>query len=142
MRKVHPVSEAFFSHSRLVRAIRRLLRSEEGHNHLGGVNHAARISMVVGIRIFSIVGGLGFVGDLIRGYGLWRLLKLVLHQLRMLRMLEGVMVRLKNWWRIFAGFMLKVRGIGLILCFQDIRVQIEGGLGRMQGRIVPGRRLR
>lgn len=69
-RKVHPVSEVFFSHIRLVRAIKRLFKSEEGHSHLGGVSHVASISMVVGIRIFNIVGDLSFVGGLIHGCGL------------------------------------------------------------------------
>lgn len=40
-----------------------------GHNHLGGVNQAVGTSIRVGMRIFSIVGGLGFVSGLSRAYG-------------------------------------------------------------------------
>jgi hypothetical protein len=40
-----------------------------GHSHFAGVSQAVGTSISVGIRIFSIVGGLGFVGDRSRGFG-------------------------------------------------------------------------
>lgn len=57
LRKVHPVSEMFFSQVRLIVAINRLWKRLAGHNHLWGTNHAVGIINRVGMRIFSIVGG-------------------------------------------------------------------------------------
>lgn len=44
-----------------------------GHSHLAGVNQAVGTSIRVGMRIFSIVGDLGFVGGLFRVFGQWQL---------------------------------------------------------------------
>lgn len=51
------MSNRFFSQVKLMRAIIRLCISEVGHNHLAGVSQAVGISIIVGIRIFSIVRG-------------------------------------------------------------------------------------
>lgn len=42
------------------------------HSHFGEVVQIVGNSMIVGIRIFSIVGGLGLVGGLFHGFGLWQ----------------------------------------------------------------------
>lgn len=67
-----------------------------GQSHFGGVNHVVKISMVVGMRIFSIVGGLSFAGDLSRGYGLWPPLGRDRLLLRRLRRREEVRVRMRS----------------------------------------------
>lgn len=47
----------------------KLWAMEVGHSHLGGVNQIVGTSIIVGIRIFSIVGGLGFGVGLCRVFG-------------------------------------------------------------------------
>lgn len=39
-----------------------------GHSHLAGANQVVGMSIRVGMRIFSIVGGLGFGGDQSHGF--------------------------------------------------------------------------
>lgn len=56
---------------RLARAIIRLWSKAVGHSHLVGDNQMVGMSIRVGIKIFSIVGGLSFVNDLNRGFGQW-----------------------------------------------------------------------
>lgn len=53
----HPVSEAFFSQKRLIRAIRRLWVREVVQSHFLGVNQTVGNSISVGIRTFNIVEG-------------------------------------------------------------------------------------
>lgn len=62
MRKSQPVSDELFSHSKLARAIRRLCIREVGHSHLAEASQIVGNSIIVGMRIFNIGGGLGFVG--------------------------------------------------------------------------------
>lgn len=73
MRKDHPVSDVFFNHERLAKAIKRLWSRVVGHNHLVGVIQAVGISIIVGIRIFSIGGGSGLVGGRSREFVQWLL---------------------------------------------------------------------
>lgn len=73
LRKDHPVSDEFFSHDRLMSAINRLWSRVVGHSHLVGVNQAVGISIIVGMRIFSIGGDLGLVGDRSRAFVRWLL---------------------------------------------------------------------
>lgn len=73
MRKDHPVSDVFFSHERLARAINRLWSRVVGHNHLVGAIQAVGTSIIVGIRIFSIGEGLGLVSDQSHGFVQWLL---------------------------------------------------------------------
>lgn len=67
-REVQPVSDIFLSQVRLASAIVRLWRRVVGHSHLAGVIQAVGMSIMVGIKIFNIGGGLGFVGGQYRGY--------------------------------------------------------------------------
>lgn len=64
VRQDQPVSDVFFSQVRLASAMTRLWERVVGHNHLAGVSQAVGRSIRVGIRIFSIVRGLRFEGDL------------------------------------------------------------------------------
>lgn len=75
------MSVVLFSHVMLIRAINMLWVRVVGHNHLLDVNHIVGRRNKVGIRIFSIVEGLGLVCGLSRGYGLWLLVGPVLHSL-------------------------------------------------------------
>lgn len=50
-----------------------LLAREVVHSHLAGVNQANGMSITVGIRIFSIAGGLSFVGGQYRVFEKLRL---------------------------------------------------------------------
>lgn len=93
LRQDQPVSEALFSQTRLIKATVRLWRRVAGHSHLAGVNQAVGRIMRVGIRIFSIVGGLGFGDDRSRGSGRWPLVGQVLRLLRRLKM------QVKAWGR-------------------------------------------
>lgn len=56
LRNVQPVSEGHFIHCRLKKAIIRLWARADGHSHLGGANQIVGISIIVGMRIFSIGG--------------------------------------------------------------------------------------
>lgn len=84
-KKDHPVSDRFFSQVRLINAIIRLWRRVEGHSHLVGTMQAVGISIRVGMRTFSIVGGLDFVSGQCRGFEQWLLVGQVLRLLRRLR---------------------------------------------------------
>ena len=68
-----PVSASFFIQVRLNVAITRLFSRAEDHNHLAGISQVVGISIIVGRRIFSIVGGLVFVSGHFRGFGRWQL---------------------------------------------------------------------
>lgn len=70
LRAVHPVSVVLLSQVRLAKAINMLWVRVVGHSHLLEVNHVVGRRKRVGIRIFSIVGDLGFVGGLSRAFGL------------------------------------------------------------------------
>lgn len=63
LEEAHPVSDVHFSQVRLIRAIKRLCVVVVVHSHLGEVSQIVGNSMIVGISTFSIVEGLGFVGD-------------------------------------------------------------------------------
>lgn len=63
------MSHGFFIQNRLSVAISRLFAVASCQNHLVGDIHVAGISIIVGIRIFSIVAGLGSGGGLCRGFG-------------------------------------------------------------------------
>jgi len=65
-----PVSEAWNSQWRLIKAIMSPWVRDEGHSHFGGVSQIVGNSISVGRRIFSIVRGLGFVGGQCRVFGL------------------------------------------------------------------------
>lgn len=73
-----PISESHFNQDRLVRAIKRLWAVVVVQSHFVGTSQIVGKSMSVGIRIFSIVEGLGFGGDRSRGFVLWQLAGLVL----------------------------------------------------------------
>ena len=68
LRCAHPVSKEVFSQGRLNAAINRLLVVVVCQSHFLGQVHESGISAKVGMRIFSIVGDLGFLGDQIRGF--------------------------------------------------------------------------
>lgn len=69
MREVQPVSDRFFSQERLAKAISRLCIRVVGQSHLAGVSQVVGMSISVGMRIFSIVAGLGFEGGRFRVFG-------------------------------------------------------------------------
>lgn len=75
-----------------------------GQSHLGETSQAVGTSISVGMRIFSIVGGLGFVSGQCRGFGRWQPVMRALHLPRMLRMLGGAWGRLRSWWSLVGGF--------------------------------------
>lgn len=87
LREVQPVSDRLSNQVRLASAIIRLWARVVGHSHFRGVNHVVGTSMSVGIRIFSIVGDLGFVGGRFRGCVRWLPIGLGLHLLHKLRKL-------------------------------------------------------
>lgn len=101
--EAHPASEFHFSQLRLSNAISRLWAVVVVHNHAFGVSHVVGNSMSVGIKIFNIVGGLGFGGDLSRGCGQWQLGGQGPHLLRRLRMLAGVLGLLSRRWLLIGG---------------------------------------
>lgn len=70
---VQPVSVFHLSQLRLIIAINKLWDVEVVQSHFAGVNQIVGKSMIVGRRIFNIVEGLSFGGDLCHGSGLWRL---------------------------------------------------------------------
>lgn len=84
-----PVSDRFLSQVRLNRAIMKLWERVEGQSHLAGESQVVGTSIRVGIRIFSIVGGLGFVGGQFRGCGQWLLTGQGLRLLHRLKMPVG-----------------------------------------------------
>lgn len=67
---VHPVSEMFFNQWRLAVAISKLCKRVADHSHFLGAAQIVGTSIKVGIKIFSIVKGLGLVAGLCRGCGL------------------------------------------------------------------------
>lgn len=73
LRKDRSVSEEALNHDRLMSAISRLCIRVVGHNHLMGVSQAVGINIVVGMRTFSIGGGLGLGGGQSRGFVRWLL---------------------------------------------------------------------
>lgn len=79
-----------------MRAIIRLCRSVVGHNHLAGTIQIVGTSIRVGIKIFSIVGDLGFGGGQIRGFEQWLLVGRGQRLLRRLKMLIEAWGRLRN----------------------------------------------
>lgn len=96
LRVVQPVSERFFSQVRLNNAIVRLCIRAVGQSHLGGTSQIVGINIRVGMRIFSIVVGLGFVVGLCRGCGQLQLAGQGLHLLHKLKMLGAVLVRRRS----------------------------------------------
>lgn len=77
--------------------MRRLWPRVSGQSHLAGAAQAVGISISVGTRIFSIVGGLGFEVGRCRGFGRWRLAGQGLRLLHRLRMPKGVWGPLRSW---------------------------------------------
>lgn len=55
LRVDHPISEGHLNHNRLRKAIVRLWVSADDHNHLAGVSQIVGMSIIVGVRIISIV---------------------------------------------------------------------------------------
>lgn len=60
LRVDQPVSAGWVSQERLINAISRLCTRAEGHTHFAGAIQVVGISIRVGTKTFSIVGGLGF----------------------------------------------------------------------------------
>lgn len=89
--------------------------------------------MRVGTRIFSIVGGLGFVGDLFRVFEQWRLGGQGLRLLRRLRRPEEALGRLKSWWNLVGGLRGKGRQRGRVLFLLNKVGRRGGGSGGMLG---------
>lgn len=87
LEEVQPVSKGHLIQVRLIRAMARLWKVVMVQSHFGEESQIVGNSIIVGIRIFSIVVGLRLVGGLSRGFGLWRLVRLVLLQLHRLRRL-------------------------------------------------------
>lgn len=58
-----------FSQVRLIKEMTRLYERAVDQRCLAGIAQIVGISIIVGRRIFSIVGGLGFEGGLFRGFG-------------------------------------------------------------------------
>lgn len=95
-RAVHPDSVVLLSQDRLRTAINRLLARVVGQSHFDGASQVVGTSIIVGIRIFSIVGGLSFVDGLCRVFERLQLVGLSRRLLHRQRMLEGVRGREKN----------------------------------------------
>lgn len=91
-----PVSERFFSHERLIREMQKLYNKVMGHSQLGLSSQAVGISINVGIRTFSIGGGLGFAVGRSRGFGQWQLEGRARRLLRRLKMQGGAWEMLKS----------------------------------------------
>ena len=82
LRDVQPVSDELTSQVRLANAITRLWPSVVGQSHLAGTTQVVGTSISVGIKIFSIVRGLGFVIGRSHGSGRLQLVELALRLLR------------------------------------------------------------
>lgn len=82
---IQPVSDDHLIQVKLIKAIIRLWSVVVVQSHLDGVSQIVGKSIIVGIKIFSIVVNLGLVGDLCRGFELWRLVVLGLHWPHMLK---------------------------------------------------------
>lgn len=78
--------------------------SVAGQSHLEGSSQVVGTSINVGMRIFSIVGGLGFVSGQFRGCEPWLLVVRAQRLLRRLRMPRGVLERLRSLWNLVEGF--------------------------------------
>lgn len=87
LRADHPVSPKELTSGRARLAIIKLNISVEFQSQVLDDSQTEGISIRVGRMIFSIVGGLSFGGDLIRGCESWLLVRPVLYLLHMLRML-------------------------------------------------------
>lgn len=74
----------------------RLYVSEEDQSCLVGIAQVVGMSMMVGIRIFSIVGDSGFEDGRCRGYGCWQLGGLDLRWPHKLKMPGVVWGRLRS----------------------------------------------
>lgn len=95
----HPVSDIFFNHDRLAVAITRLCSNVVGHSHFLGVSQVVGTSIKVGIRIFSIVTGLGLEGGRYHGCELLRPVGLGLCLPHKLRMLAGEQGEQRSLWK-------------------------------------------
>lgn len=96
---VHPDSVLLFSHERLNKAIKKLWARVVGQSHFGGVSQAVGMSIIEGIRIFSIVVGLGFVGGPSHVFGQLRREAPAQHLLHKRRRLVVGGGRLRSLWR-------------------------------------------
>lgn len=90
-RQAQPVSEAFFSQSRLMRAMIRLWQRVVGQSHLSLESQVVGNSISVGIRIFSIVGDLVIEVGRTRGFELLLLIRPNLRLLHRLKRREGAL---------------------------------------------------
>ena len=104
LREDHPVSERFFNQERLIREMQKLYIKLMGQSQLRLSNQAVGISMSVGIRIFSIGGGLGFVVGRSREFEQWLLVGRDQRLLRRLRMQGGAWGMLRSWLSLVGGF--------------------------------------
>lgn len=75
-----------------------------GHNHFAGASQVVGTSISVGMRIFSIVGGLGSVGGRSRESGRLLLEGLALRLLHKLRKRGEAWERPKSWLNLIEGF--------------------------------------
>lgn len=89
MEEDHPVSDDHLSQDKLARAMTKLCAIDVVQSHFAGLNQIVGKSMSVGIRIFSIEGGLGFGGGLCRVFVQLLLVGLGLRWLHKLKMLVG-----------------------------------------------------
>lgn len=95
-RQVHPTSSELLINERLITAIKRLEVSVISHSVLIGANQIVGKSVMVGIKIFSIVEGLWLVSGRIRGCGRLLQVRLALCLLHRQKKQEAELVRLKN----------------------------------------------
>lgn len=130
----HPISESHFNHVRLTAAIIKLWNVIVVHSHFLLINQVVGISIIVGIRTFNIVVGLGFLGGLCRVFVMWlpvgpgprwphrqRMLEVLLALRRMRLSLSGKIIGLLlHRWIILlllgrVGRIGGVFGLGLVL---------------------------
>ena len=120
LRCVHPASREVFSQGRLSAAIRRLLVVVVCQSHFLGHIHASGISARVGIRIFSIAKGLGFLGGQTRGSVRWQREARGLRLLHRLKRLGGSWVRVRSLKSLVEGFIKREQCTVRALSLQDI----------------------
>ena len=141
LRCVHPASDEVHSQGRLNVAINRLLAVVVVQSHFLEHVHVSGISAKVGIRIFSIVGGLGFLSGQIRGSVRWRRGGRGLRLLHRLKRPEGSWVRAKSLKSLVGGIIKRGQCRVKVSFLQGTRGPKEGAFVEMPGLRVRGQKL-
>lgn len=127
LRCVHPASREVFSQGRLSAAISRLLVVVVCQSHFFGHAHASGISAKVGMRIFSIARGSGFLGGQSRGSARWQREVQGLRLLHRPKRLGELWVRVRSPKSLVEGSTKREQCTVRALSLQDI-VRLKEGV--------------